>query len=121
MIGSDGGIQREPRANSHPRGAGCFSTAARHLMDTGMPLERILEKMTVLPRSVVLPAMAERGVLEEGRAADLTVFDPATIRGTATVENPNQFAAGIELVLVNGRVAYQGRELGTANGRAIRY
>ena len=121
MIGSDGGIQREPRANSHPRGAGCFSTAVRHAMDTGMPLERILEKMTLLPRSVVLPAMADRGVLEEGRAADLTVFDPATIRGTATVENPNQFAAGIELVLVNGRVAYQGRELGTSNGTAIRY
>ena len=121
MIGSDGGIQREPRANSHPRGAGCFSTAIRHGLDTGMPLERILEKMTLMPRSVVLPAMRERGVLEEARAADLTVFDPATIRGTATVENPNQFAAGIELVLVNGRVAYQDRMLVASRGSAIRY
>jgi N-acyl-D-aspartate/D-glutamate deacylase len=120
MIGSDGGIQREPRANSHPRGAGCFSTAVRHLMDTGMPLERILEKMTLLPRSVVLPALGERGVLEEGRAADLTLFDPATIRGTATVDNPNRFAAGIELVLVNGGVAYQDGALATRRGTAIR-
>ena len=120
MIGSDGGIQREPRANSHPRGAGCFSTAVRHLMDLGMSLERILEKMTLLPRSLVSPAMRERGVLEEGRAADLTVFDPAAIRGTATVDNPNQFSAGIELVLVNGRIAYQDGALVERGGTAIR-
>jgi N-acyl-D-aspartate/D-glutamate deacylase len=120
MIGSDGGIQREPRANSHPRGAGCFSTAVRHLMDTGMPLERILEKVTLLPRSLVLPAMRERGVLEEGRAADLTVFDPAAIRGLATVDNPNQFSAGIEVVLVNGRIACQDGAVAERGGTAIR-
>jgi N-acyl-D-aspartate/D-glutamate deacylase len=77
--------------------------------------------MTLLPRSVVAPALRERGVLEEGRAADLTVFDPAAIRGTATVDNPNQFSAGIELVLVNGRVAHQAGALGPSNGTPIRY
>ncbi len=121
MIGSDGGIQREPRANSHPRGAGCFSTAIRHALDIGMPLERILEKMTVLPRSVMLPAMLERGLLEDGAAADLTVFDPQTIHGNAAVENPNQLASGIELVLVNGKTAYQHGALAARNGKAIRY
>ena len=105
LIGSDGGILREPRSNSHPRGAGCFATAIRHALDTGLSLERILEKMTTLPRSVMLPALRERGRLEEGAVADLTVFDPATIRGNATVENPNQFSSGIELVLVNGKIA----------------
>jgi N-acyl-D-aspartate/D-glutamate deacylase len=120
LIGSDGGIQREPRANSHPRGAGCFATAVRHLLDTGMPLERILDKMALMPRSLV-PALRERGVLEEGRAADLTVFDAARIRGTATVDNPNQFSAGIELVLVNGRVACQDGMLAERGGVAIRY
>lgn len=120
MIGSDGGIQREPRANSHPRGAGCFSTALRYAIETRMPLERMLEKMTTLPRSVVLPALAGRGVLEEGAAADLTVFDPATIRGNATLDHPNQASSGIELVLVNGTTAYRnGRSTGF-NGTAIR-
>ncbi len=57
MIGSDGGIQFEPRANSHPRGAGCFATAIRHALDIGIPLEKILEKMTSLPRSVVQPCV----------------------------------------------------------------
>ncbi|HXM35010.1 MAG TPA: hypothetical protein VN920_07475, partial [Pyrinomonadaceae bacterium] len=121
MIGSDGGIEYSSPANSHPRGAGCFSTAIRHALDIGLPVEKIVEKMTSLPRSVVLPAMKDRGVLEDGANADLTVFDPATIRGNATVENPNQFSSGIELVIVNGKTAYQNGQLAAKNGTAIRY
>lgn len=120
MIGSDGGIQFEPRANSHPRGAGCFATAIRHALDIGLPLEKILQKMTALPRSVMLPALRERGLLEEGAIADLTVFDPATIRGNATVENPNQFSSGIDLVIVNGKIAFRDGELVAKNGSAIK-
>ena len=120
MISSDGGIQFEPRANSHPRGAGCFATAIRHALDIGLPLEKILQKITVLPRSVMLPALRERGLLEEGAIADLTVFDPATIRGNATVENPNQFSSGIDLVIVNGKIAFRAGSLAAKNGSAIK-
>ena len=120
MIGSDGGIQFEPRANSHPRGAGCFATAIRHGLDIGMPLEKILEKMTSLPRRVVAPALKDRGVLEDGAVADLTVFDPATIRGNATIENPNQFSSGIDLVIVNGKIAYKDGQLRAKPGVAIK-
>ncbi len=120
LIGSDGGIEFEPRANSHPRGAGCFSSAIRRALDIGFPLEKIIEKMTVLPRSVVKPAMKDRGMLEDGAVADLCVFDPATIRGNATVENPNQFSSGIDLVLVGGKIAYQNGKPAAKNGAAIR-
>lgn len=120
LIGSDGGIQAEPRANSHPRGAGCFATAIRYGLDHGMSLERILAKVTSLPRDLVRPALADRGVLEEGAVADLTAFDPTTIRGTATLENPNQVSSGIELVVVNGVPAYRARQPLARNGRAIR-
>jgi N-acyl-D-aspartate/D-glutamate deacylase len=120
MIGSDGGIQFEPCANSHPRGAGCFATAVRHGLDIGLPLEKIIEKMTSLPRSVVHPVLRERGLLEDGAIADLTVFDPATIRGKATVENPNQFSSGIELVIVNGKVAFKDGRIISKSGVAIR-
>ena len=120
MIGSDGGVQFEPRANSHPRGAGCFATAIRHALDIGMPLEKILTKITLLPRSVVTPALKDRGVLEDGAIADLTVFDPATIRGNATIENPNQFSSGIDLVIVNGKIAYKDSKLVGKNGVAIK-
>lgn len=120
MIGSDGGIQFEPRANSHPRGAGCFATAIRHGLDIGMPLEKILEKMTTLPRSVVHPALKDRGVLENGAIADLTIFDPQTIRGNATVENPNQFSSGIDLVIVHGKIAFRDGKFLAKNGSAIK-
>ena len=55
-------------------------------------------------------------MLEEGAIADLTVFDPATIRGNATVENPNQFSSGIDLVIVSGKIAFRDGKLGGKNG-----
>lgn len=120
LIGSDGGIQFEPRANSHPRGAGCFATAVRHGLNIGLPLEKIIEKMTSLPRSVVHPVLHERGVLEEGAIADLTVFDPAKIKGNATIENPNQFSSGIEVVIVNGKIAFKDGAAANKGGIAIK-
>ena len=121
LIGSDGGIQSEPRANSHPRGAGCFATAIRHGLDTGLPLERILGKMTALPRRVLSPVLEDRGVIAEGAVADLTVFDPAAIRGNATLEDPNRMSSGITLVLVGGSRAFEEGRPVAANGVAVRY
>lgn len=120
MIGSDGGIESEPRANSHPRGAGCFSTAVRHGLDIGMSLEDILEKVTTLPRSLIQPAMGKRGMIENGFKADLVVFDPKQINGTASVENPNQFSAGIKLVMVNGKKAFENGTLLQPAGMVIK-
>jgi len=121
MIGSDGGIENEGQANNHPRGAGCFSTAVRHGLDIGLPLEKILGKMTSMPRNLVLPVMKNRGVMENGAVADLTVFDQATINGKASVENPNQFSAGIKIVLVNGKIAYQNGILGAMAGIGLKF
>ena len=121
MIGSDGGIEYEPRANSHPRGAGCFATAVRHGLDVGMPAEKIIDKITTLPRSVLLPALKNRGEIGNGRQADLVVFDLLKINGKASVENPNQFSDGISMVLVNGQVAYQNGVLGAEAGVPIKY
>lgn len=120
VIGSDGGIQGEPRANSHPRGAACFATAIRYALDRKMPLETMLAKMTSRSAQIIGQPMAGRGVLEEGAIADLTVFDPETIRGNASVENPNQFSSGIDLVLVNGRIAYRNGAFAAQSGIAIR-
>jgi N-acyl-D-aspartate/D-glutamate deacylase len=127
MIGSDGGIENENLANNHPRGAGNFATAVRHGLDIGMSLEKILGKITTMPRSLVLPVMKNRGVIENGAMADLTVFDQAIINGKASVENPNQFSVGIKLVIVNGKVAYQNilttgqGKLGEAAGVGLKF
>lgn len=121
MIGSDGGIESEPNANSHPRGAGCFATALRHAINMGMPLERILEKMTVLPAQLVPELLLSRARIQNGSMADLTVFDPASVQGQASVAAPNRFSKGIELVIVNGKVAYEGGLLRQQAGQAVRY
>lgn len=121
MIASDGGIEYEPRANSHPRGAGCFSTAIRHGLDIGLPLEKMIGKMTTLPRNLLRPALEKRGVLAEGMQADLVVFDPDRIKGMASVENPNQYSAGIRMVMVNGKTAVDQGKLVESAGVPIKY
>lgn len=120
LIGSDGGIVSETAANSHPRGAGCFATAIRHALDIKLPLEKLLPKMTSLPAQLVQPVLKDRGEIKNGYVADLTIFDPQTIRGRASVENPNQHSAGIEAVIIAGKIVYQGGKFLDKQGKAIR-
>lgn len=121
MIGSDGGIEYEPHANSHPRGAGCFATSLHHAAEIGMPMEKMLAKITSLPRGLVLPALKDRGVLQNGAWADVTVFDPLKVNGMASVSDPNVFSAGIEMVFVNGKPAYRNGKVVNGQGVGIRY
>ncbi len=120
MIGSDGGIEREPRANSHPRGAGCFATAMAHGLKIGISLEKMLDKVTRLPANLLAPALSRRGDIQEGYIADLTLFDSKTIQGKATVSNPNVFSEGIEAVFIQGKLAYRNKKILMQAGRAIR-
>ncbi len=124
LIASDGGIEREPRANNHPRGAGCFATALALARQHRIPLAEMIRKLTDLPASLLRarsPAMDERGSLRVGDVADLVVFDPAEVDGRATVENPNQLSKGIELVLLGGEIAYRDSEFtGVRAGQPIR-
>ncbi len=121
MIGSDGGIERASKANNHPRGAGCFATAIRHGMDIGMSLEKILGKVTTLPARLMRGGIGKRGSIQDNYVADLTLFDPKTIQGRATIANPNQFSQGIEMVILNGEIVYQDQKLLATRGQPIRY
>lgn len=122
VIGSDGGIEKEPLANNHPRGANCFSTAIRYAIDEKIPLENILTKMTTRPASIIGLPMKERGELRDGYWADVTVFDQDKIRGVATNANPCQFSEGIELVIVNGQITFErGKLTGYQKGVGIKY
>jgi len=115
MVASDGGIEREAHANSHPRGAGCFSTALRHSQDVGIPLTSALTAMTSRPAG--LARLDSRGEIRDGYIADLTIFDPQKVNGVATVANPNQYSAGITAVVVNGKVSYEPGRPPAMNGR----
>ena len=59
--------------------------------------------MTALPANTI--GMVDRGYVAPGMAADVTVFDPATIIDHATYEDAGLLSEGIRYVLVNGRVA----------------
>ncbi len=75
--------------------------------------------MTTLPAEIL--GLGDRGRLRTGTAADLVVFDPATIIDQATFAEPHRTARGIDTVLVNGTaVVRQGRETGATPGRVLR-
>jgi N-acyl-D-aspartate/D-glutamate deacylase len=120
MIGSDGGIESEPKANNHPRGAGCFATHVRHGIEIGMSMEKILSKITTIPARLMRGSMDLRGDIADGKWADITIFDPNTIRGKASVAQPNQFSEGIDTVILNGEIVYQDQKILLSKGQAIK-
>jgi N-acyl-D-aspartate/D-glutamate deacylase len=103
MIGSDG-LPNDTRP--HPRLWGTFPRVLGHYVrDVGLfPLEEAVRKMTGLTAQRF--GLANRGMLREGYAADLVLFDPATIKDTATFDAPIALAEGIACVIVNGAASY---------------
>jgi N-acyl-D-aspartate/D-glutamate deacylase len=85
-----------------------------------MSLEEAVRKMTSAPAERL--GLRDRGVLRDGVAADVVVFDPERVRSLATYEQPRQFPEGIEYVLVNGELVVDGsRHTGALPGRALRH
>jgi len=75
--------------------------------------------MTALPAGRA--GVSERGVLREGLYADVVIFDPATIQDKATFDEPHQYPAGIDYVIVNGEMAVEnGKLTGKRAGRVLR-
>jgi N-acyl-D-aspartate/D-glutamate deacylase len=84
-----------------------------------LSLASALHKMTAMPARRL--RLEGRGRIVAGAAADLVVFDPATILDTATFEDPFQYPAGISLVVVNGTIALRdGARIGPGAGKSLR-
>ncbi|MBI4876190.1 MAG: amidohydrolase family protein, partial [Acidobacteria bacterium] len=76
-------------------------------------------KMTSLPARTL--GFRDRGLVREGLAADLVLFDPAQVRDKATFQKPHQFSAGFDLVFANGvAVVDHGKLTGARPGKVLR-
>ena len=109
------------RGSPHPRGIGtCARVLGRYVRERkALSLPDAIAKMSAhVARRLHI---RDRGRLAEGLAADIVVFDPATVADVATYENPFQYPVGMSAVVVNGVVALeQGERQGTGQGRALR-
>jgi N-acyl-D-amino-acid deacylase len=117
MVASDG-VYNIP--HPHPRGYGCFARVLQRFVREGglLSLEKAIHKMSGQPAQRF--GMSDRGRIAEGLAADLVVFDPATMADHATWQEPRAAASGVEWVLVNGvPVVQQGEPTGQLPGRVL--
>lgn len=92
--------------NMHPRGAGSRGKALRLGRKHGIPLMQTLAQLSYTSAkhlgSMGLRSMQDRGRLQEGKIADITLFDPATVTDRATYKAGTKPTEGIRYVLVNG-------------------
>jgi N-acyl-D-amino-acid deacylase len=121
MTSSDGGLVRMDEGKPHPRNYGAFSRKlALYVRERGVVgLEFAIRSMTSLPAAVF--GMRDRGVIREGAAADIVVFDPAQVRDRATYTEPHQLSEGMAFVLVNGvPVIEEGQFTAALPGKVLR-
>jgi N-acyl-D-amino-acid deacylase len=118
MAGSDGIFVG---SRPHPRGWGCFARYLGHHVrgDRTWRLEEAVQRLSA--HAARRFGLKDRGLLREGMAADVVVFDPATIADLATYENGRRPAVGVEQVVVNGElVLHNGERTKALPGRALR-
>ena len=120
MIGSDGIPDLD--GLPHPRLYGTFPRVfAEYVRKRAeISVSEAVRRMTSLPADRF--GLAGRGRLAPGRWADVTVFDPATFRDTATFMAPKQQPEGLHWVFVNGTLTFeQGRHTGARAGQLLSF
>jgi dihydroorotase/N-acyl-D-amino-acid deacylase len=124
-VGTDSGAQAEDgklsESKSHPRAWGSFPRILGHYVrdEHLLTLEEAIRKMT--SKAAARVHLTDRGLLRPGMMADVTIFDPATIRDVSDFGDPRHYSVGIRHVLVNGRcVVSDGAITSERPGRPLR-
>ncbi|RFM30636.1 N-acyl-D-amino-acid deacylase family protein [Deminuibacter soli] len=121
MFASDASIRVFGKGVPHPRG---YGTNARVLgkyvrEEKVLTLEEAVRRMTSLPAQKF--QLKNRGLLREGFAADIVIFDETTVTDKSSFEQPHQYSTGFDYVLVNGKItAVAGKGNGSRNGLVLR-
>lgn len=104
-----------------PNSYGAFARVFRkYVRERGIfTVEEAVRKMTSVPANSL--RLYDRGIIKVGAQADIVIFDPERIADKATIEEPSQYAEGVEHVLVNGVVTIEnGEHTGALAGKALR-
>lgn len=124
-VGTDSGAQAQDgklsESKSHPRAWGSFPRIlGRYVREEKLiSLEEAVRKMT--SKAATRVHLNDRGLLRPGLKADVTIFDPATIRDVSTFEDPKHYSTGVKHVIVNGRrVLADGALTAERPGRPLR-
>ncbi len=121
-VASDGGAKVPNDTVPHPRNYGTFPRKIGRYAIQGqtVSLAAAIRSATGLPAEIL--GLPRRGLVKDGYAADLVVFDPQTFLDTATFAEPHQYATGVQYLFVNGKLAIdEGRVTETLAGRALRH
>jgi dihydroorotase/N-acyl-D-amino-acid deacylase len=106
---------------AHPRAYGSFARIlGKYVRDEHViTLEDAVRKFTSLPAQQV--RLQDRGLLRAGYFADITIFNPASVKDVATFEDPNRPSVGFEYVFVNGVLSLEHDKVtGQLGGRPLR-
>jgi dihydroorotase/N-acyl-D-amino-acid deacylase len=109
------------QSKSHPRAWGSFPRILGKYVreERALRLEDAIRKFTSLAAQRV--RLEHRGLLRPGYFADITIFNPDTVREVSTFEDPNRPSEGIEYVFVNGVLSVEhGKVTGQLGGRPLR-
>ena len=126
LVGSDGNCVSTGGITSqglpHPRFYGTFPRVLGHYVheEKLLPLAAAIHKMTGATAAAL--KLEGRGLLREGFAADVTIFDPADFKEQATYAKPHQYpTGGRTTVIVNGAVVVDSAaHTGALPGRVLR-
>ena len=121
MIGADGGVVVYGRGMPHPRAYGTNARVlAKYVRDEKLvSLEEMIRRMTSLAAQKF--QLKDRGLLKEGMAADIVIFDLNEVTDKATFEQPHQFSAGFHYVLVNGQLVIENKiHTGVKSGTTLK-
>jgi N-acyl-D-aspartate/D-glutamate deacylase len=121
MIASDGGyVGKEGSMFEHPRSTGTFTRVLGHYArdEKQLSLADAVRKMSAAPAEFL--RLYDRGYIQTGKAADIVVFDAATVRDNSTWSKPNELSTGVRYVVVGGKLAIKdGAPTGATPGRFI--
>jgi N-acyl-D-amino-acid deacylase len=120
MFASDASIRMFNQGVPHPRGYGTNARVlSKYVRDEHViSLEEAVRRMTSLPAQKF--GLKDRGLLKEGMAADIIVFDENKVQDLSTYDHPHSYSTGFEYVIVNGKVVVENEQhLGTRSGKAL--